>query len=38
MRRNKRCPNSDRKSGHPKESMSALLLKADMCSALVNVC
>jgi len=31
-------PNSDRESGFPQEVMSALTPKADMCSALANVC
>jgi hypothetical protein len=31
-------PNSDRKSGFPNKVMSALLPKADMCSALAYVC
>jgi hypothetical protein len=32
------APNSDRKSGLPRKVMSALLPKADMCSAKANVC
>jgi hypothetical protein len=31
-------PNSDRKSGHPQNPMSALPSKADMCSAGSDVC
>jgi hypothetical protein len=31
-------PNSDRESGFPKTVMSALPPKADMCSALADVC
>jgi hypothetical protein len=31
-------PNSDRKSGFPQPVMSALPLKADMCSAVAHVC
>jgi len=31
-------PNSDRKSGFPHKVMSALRPKADMCSAVANVC
>jgi hypothetical protein len=31
-------PNGDRKSGHSQKVMSALPLKADMCSALADVC
>jgi hypothetical protein len=31
-------PNSDRESGFPQTVMSALLPKADMCSALAHVC
>jgi len=31
------APNSDRKSGHQQTVMSALPLKADMCSALAHV-
>jgi hypothetical protein len=30
-------PNSDRKSRHPQDCMSALPPKADMCGALANV-
>jgi hypothetical protein len=30
-------PNSDRESGLSQKAMSALLLKADMCSAKANV-
>jgi hypothetical protein len=30
-------PNSDRESGLPRQAMSALPLKADMCSALADV-
>jgi hypothetical protein len=30
-------PNSDRESGHAAMVMSALLLKADMCGANINV-
>jgi hypothetical protein len=31
-------PNSDRESGHPHKVMSALPPKADVCTALANVC
>jgi len=31
-------PNSDHESGFPQTVMSALPLKADMCSALADVC
>jgi hypothetical protein len=31
-------PESDRESGHPQTAMSALPLKADMCSAVCHVC
>jgi hypothetical protein len=31
-------PESDRESGHPQTTMSALPLKADMCSAVGHVC
>jgi hypothetical protein len=31
-------PESDRESGHPQKGMSAFPPKADMCSALADVC
>ena len=32
------APNSDRQSGLPRQAMSALLLKAEVCGALADVC